>query len=57
MVIKDSKNVTNGVRVAMNKQVTVPEIVRLNADERLDILADILMEIIFEEGEDATTTK
>jgi hypothetical protein len=57
MVIKDSKNVTNGVRVAMNKQVTVPEIVELDADERLNILADILMEIIFEEGEDATTTK
>lgn len=57
MAIKDSKNVTNGVRVAMDKQVTVPEIVGLNADERLDILADILMEIIFEEGEDATTTK
>jgi hypothetical protein len=33
-----------------------PGIVGLDAGEKLDILADILLEIIFEEGEDATTT-
>lgn len=41
---------------AQNKQVSPPEIVGLRDDEKLETLADILLEIIFEEGEDAAET-
>ena len=40
---------------AKNKQVYQPEIVGLEDSEKLGILADILLEVIFEEGENATT--
>jgi hypothetical protein len=36
---------------------TTPKIVGLDAEEKIGILADILLEIIFEEGEDGATTK
>lgn len=42
---------------ATNKGVNRPEIVRLEDDEKLEMLADILLEVIFEEGENAATTK
>jgi hypothetical protein len=40
---------------AKNKQVNQPEIVGLEDGEKLEILADILLEVIFEEGESAAT--
>lgn len=40
-----------------NKRVNQPEIVGLEESEKLDILADILLEVIFEEGESAATSK
>lgn len=42
---------------ATNKRVHQPEIVGLEDGEKLEILADILLEVIFEEGENAATTK
>jgi hypothetical protein len=43
------------VKGAKNKEVRQPEIVDLEDKEKLAILADIMMEIIFEEGENAAT--
>lgn len=40
---------------ATNKRVYQPEIVGLEDGEKLGILADILLEVIFEEGNDAAT--
>lgn len=40
---------------ARNKQIIPPEIVGVHDNERLIILADILLEIILEEGKDAAT--
>ncbi|HEU4966692.1 MAG TPA: hypothetical protein VFT53_04375 [Candidatus Saccharimonadales bacterium] len=42
---------------ATNKRVSQPEIVGLEDGEKLEILADILLEVIFEEDESAATTK
>ena len=42
---------------AQNKQIYQPEIVGLEDDQKLEILADILLEVIFEEGESAATSK
>lgn len=42
---------------ATNKRVNQPEIVGLDDGEKLQILADILLEVIFEESENAATTK
>jgi hypothetical protein len=42
---------------AKNKQVYQPEIVGLKESEKLEMLADILLEVIFEEGENAATSK
>jgi hypothetical protein len=42
---------------AKNKEVYQPEIVGLEDNQKLEILADILLEVIFEEGESAATTK
>lgn len=42
---------------ATNKRVHQPEIIGLEDGEKLEILADILLEVIFEEGESAATTK
>lgn len=42
---------------AKNKEVYQPEIVGLEDGKKLEILADILLEVIFEEGEDAATNK
>lgn len=42
---------------AKNNDVNPPEIVGLEDGEKLIILADILLEIIFEEGENAATSK
>ncbi len=42
---------------AKNKQVHQPEIVKLDDAQRLEILADILLEVIFEEGEHAAADK
>lgn len=42
---------------ATNKEIDIPKIVGLQDDEKLEILADILLEIIFEEGESAATNK
>ena len=40
---------------AKNKRVYQPEIVGLDDGEKLEILADILLEVAFEEGEGAAT--
>lgn len=40
---------------ATNKQIIPPEIVGIQDDERLAVLADILLEIILEEGKSAAT--
>lgn len=42
---------------AKNKEVYRPEIVGLEDDKKLEILADILLEVIFEEGENAAPNK
>lgn len=42
---------------AKNKRVQQPEIIGLEDGEKLEMLADILLEVIFEEGENAATTK
>jgi hypothetical protein len=42
---------------AKNKEVHQPEIVGLEDNQKLEILADILLEVIFEEGEGAATDK
>lgn len=42
---------------AKNKQVYQPKIVGLEDGQKLELLADILLEVIFEEGENAATTK
>lgn len=42
---------------AKNKRVYQPEIVGLEDGEKLGILADILLEVIFEEGNDAATNQ
>lgn len=43
-------NIANGVQ---NEQAEIPEIVGLEDGEKLEILADILLDLIFEEGKDA----
>lgn len=43
-------NIANGVQ---NEQAEIPEIVGLGDGEKLEILADILLDMIFEEGKDA----
>lgn len=40
---------------ARNKQIIPPEVVGIQDDEKLVILADILLEIILEEDRGATT--
>lgn len=40
---------------ARNKQIIPPEVVGIQDDERLVVLADILLEIIFEEDKGAVT--
>ena len=40
---------------ARNKQIIPPEVVGIQDDEKLVILADILLEIILEEDKGATT--
>jgi len=42
---------------AKNKQVYQPEIVGLEDRQKLEMLADILLEVIFEEEENAATAK
>jgi len=42
---------------ATNKRVNQPEIIGLEEGEKLEMLADILLEVIFEEGESAAITK
>ena len=42
---------------AKNKRVIQPEIVGLEDGQKLEMLADILLEVIFEEGENAATIK
>jgi hypothetical protein len=42
---------------AKNKLIHQPEIIGLEDGEKLEILADILLEVIFEEGESAATAK
>jgi hypothetical protein len=42
---------------AKNKQAYQPEIVGLGDSRKLEMLADILLEVIFEERENAPTTK
>lgn len=42
---------------ATNKRVYQPEIVGLEDVQKLEMLADILLEVIFEEGENATITE
>lgn len=42
---------------AKNKRVHQPEIIGLDDGEKLEMLADILLEVIFEEGENAAITK
>jgi predicted transcriptional regulator len=42
---------------AKNKRVNQPEIVGLEDGQKLKMLADILLEVIFEEGENAAITK
>ena len=41
---------------ATNKQIKQPEIVGLDEGQKLEILADILLEVIFEESESAAIT-
>lgn len=45
------------IKGAKNKKVYQPEIVGLDESEKLEILADILLEVIFEEVKSATTDK
>ena len=40
---------------ARNKQIIPPEVVGIQDDEKLVVLADILLDIILEEGKDAAT--
>jgi hypothetical protein len=40
-----------------NKQVHTPEIVTLGNSEKLEILADILLDIVIQEGKGATTNR
>jgi hypothetical protein len=40
---------------ARNKQIIPPEVVGIQDDERLVVLADILLEIILEENKGAVT--
>jgi hypothetical protein len=40
---------------ARNKQIIPPEIVGIQDNERLVILADVLLEIVLEESKSATT--
>ena len=42
---------------AKNKRVNQPEIIGLENGEKLEMLADILLEVIFEEGENAATAE
>lgn len=42
---------------AENKEVKLPEIVALEDEKKLGILADILLEIIFEEGDNAAAAQ
>jgi hypothetical protein len=42
---------------AKNKRVNQPEIIGLEDGQKLEMLADILLEAIFEEGENAATDK
>ena len=42
---------------AKNKRVYQLEMVGLEDDQKLEMLADILLEVIFEEGESAVITK
>ncbi|MGD8373395.1 MAG: hypothetical protein PVI21_00885 [Candidatus Woesebacteria bacterium] len=42
-------------RGSQNNQPELPEIVGLGDGEKLEILADILLDMIFEEGENAAT--
>lgn len=42
---------------AKNMRVNQPEIIGLEDGQKLEMLADILLEVIFEEGENAATTK
>lgn len=42
---------------AKNKKVHQPEIIGLEDGEKLEMLADILLEVIFEEEENAAITK
>jgi len=42
---------------AKNKRVCQPEIIGLEDGEKLEMLADILLEVIFEEGENAAITQ
>ena len=42
---------------AKNKRVIQPEIVGPEDGQKLEMLADILLEVIFEEGENAATAK
>jgi len=40
---------------ATNKKIRQPKIIGLEDDQKLEMLADILLEVIFEEGENAAT--
>jgi hypothetical protein len=40
---------------AKNKRVYQPEIIGLDDSQKLEILADILLQVIFDEAEHATT--
>jgi hypothetical protein len=42
---------------AKNKRAQQPEIVALDDSQKLEMLADIFLEVIFEEGENAATIK
>jgi hypothetical protein len=42
---------------AKNIRINQPEIIGLEDREKLEMLADILLEVIFEEGENATITE
>jgi hypothetical protein len=43
------------VQGAKNKEVKQPEVVNLEEEEKVALLADMMMEIIFEEGKNAAT--
>lgn len=42
---------------AKNKRVTQPEIIKLDDGQKLEMLADILLEVVFEEDESAAIAK